>query len=323
MKNRRFTTEFKKDAARMLIIDGVKAKDLSEQLGVHPSLLYGWKNKYLEELEGKSPDGEPFRSLLNHDVYIEPEAEAVHGYTREYLRKHGADPMVAHRQFHEYCGTEPVVAYNISYDWDRVLLPEYDRLGIPQTGSKGFCALTLARRAITETPNLKLPTLKEHFNLSNNPSHRGLNDVESLVRLFSTVLRPRLEPAGISGFELIAKFSKLTPVAKCLEQLHSAYDQQEVWHVMTEDDKSAGPFSLSHIRELTVNGDCYLWREGMLNWELSSKLPEFSESFLKPKKKTKADKTMKMRKPRTRSEYQESLAEVKASLNQLVSCLLA
>lgn len=57
MKRRRYTEEFKKDAARMLIIDGVKARDLSEQLGVKASLLYLWKNKYLEELEVKTPDG--------------------------------------------------------------------------------------------------------------------------------------------------------------------------------------------------------------------------------------------------------------------------
>lgn len=211
-----------------------------------------------QRMEGWDPVGDSFRVLLNHDVPIDPQAEAVHGYSREYLRKHGENPATAHRQFHGYCTNLPFVAYNISYDWDRVLVPEYNRLNVPQTGVKGFCALTLARRAITETKNLKLPTLKEHFKLSENPSHRGLNDVVSLVRLFRTVLRERLEPAGISGFEEIAKFSKATPVARCLEQLHSAYDQQEVWHVLTEDNESAGPFSLSHIRELAAGGECYI-----------------------------------------------------------------
>lgn len=61
-----------------------------------------------QRMEGWEPVGEPFRILLNHDVYIEPEAEAVHGYTREYLRKNGVDPITAHGQFHDYCGTDPV-----------------------------------------------------------------------------------------------------------------------------------------------------------------------------------------------------------------------
>jgi len=58
MKKRRFSAEFKKDAARMLILEGVRATELSDQLGVHPSLLYDWKNKYLEELDSGAREGE-------------------------------------------------------------------------------------------------------------------------------------------------------------------------------------------------------------------------------------------------------------------------
>lgn len=36
---------------------------------------------------GWEPEGKPFQILLNHDVPIDPAAEAVHGYSREYLRK--------------------------------------------------------------------------------------------------------------------------------------------------------------------------------------------------------------------------------------------
>ena len=57
MKNRRFTAEFKRDAARMLIIDGVRAQELSKQLGVRASQLYLWKNKYLEEFGVTDPKG--------------------------------------------------------------------------------------------------------------------------------------------------------------------------------------------------------------------------------------------------------------------------
>ena len=57
MKKRRFTPEFKKDAARMLIIEGVSAREVSEQLGVKASLLYRWKNDHLDELESSAPEG--------------------------------------------------------------------------------------------------------------------------------------------------------------------------------------------------------------------------------------------------------------------------
>ena len=59
MKKRHFTTEFKKDAARMLIIEGLSAQEVSDQLGVKASLLYRWKNEHLEELEASSPEGTP------------------------------------------------------------------------------------------------------------------------------------------------------------------------------------------------------------------------------------------------------------------------
>jgi len=164
---------------------------------------------------GWAPVGEPFRILLNHDVYIDPMAQAVHGYSRAFLKEHGEQPHKAHAAFRAYAGELPIVAYNLSFDWDRVLLPEYRRLGVPVAGSKGFCAMTLARRAIAETGNHRLETLKNHFRLSDAQSHRGLNDVITTVRLFEIVFRARLEAAGIVGFKKIAKFSRATPVAKC------------------------------------------------------------------------------------------------------------
>jgi len=42
MKRRQFTREFKQEAARMLIIEGLSAKEVSAQLGVAQNLLYRW-----------------------------------------------------------------------------------------------------------------------------------------------------------------------------------------------------------------------------------------------------------------------------------------
>ena len=112
-----------------------------------------------QRMKGWEPEGKPFRVLLNHDVAIDPMAQSVHGYSREFLRRNGQDPKKAHKAFHEYAADLPIVAYNISFDWNRVLEPEYKRLDVPQTGKRGFCALTLARRVINETDNHRLETL--------------------------------------------------------------------------------------------------------------------------------------------------------------------
>jgi DNA polymerase III epsilon subunit-like protein len=176
-----------------------------------------------QRMRGWEADGEPFRVLLNHDVPIDPGAEAVHGYSREYLRLHGEDPVRAHAAFHAYAGELPIVAYNLAFDWGRVLAPEYQRLGVPVSGCRGFCALTLARRVIDDTCNHRLETLKRHFGLGDERSHRGLNDVVTTVRLFQQVFRARLEPAGITGFDAVARFSRRTPVARCIEELRAGW----------------------------------------------------------------------------------------------------
>ena len=50
MPNRRYNIEFKKEAARLLIMDGLTAGVVSKQLGVHATMLYRWKKEHLKEL---------------------------------------------------------------------------------------------------------------------------------------------------------------------------------------------------------------------------------------------------------------------------------
>ena len=168
-------------------------------------------------MQGWEPGGAPFRMFLNHEVPIPWEAQAVHGYTQQYLRKHGGDPRTVHAAFREYARDYPIVAHNLTYDWDRCLQPEWTRLGLPEIGRRGFCTMTLSRRVISEIRSFRLEMLKDRFRLSENRSHEALSDVLTVVELFQKVYRPRLEPAGIDTFEAVAAFSKRTPIAKCVE----------------------------------------------------------------------------------------------------------
>jgi transposase len=49
MKKRRYTAEFKKEAAKMIMIDRTAVKEVSEQLGMPEGLLYNWKQQHLCE----------------------------------------------------------------------------------------------------------------------------------------------------------------------------------------------------------------------------------------------------------------------------------
>lgn len=172
-----------------------------------------------QRMQGWKPVGKPFRILLNHDVDIDPYAEGIHGYSRKYLRKHGTKPTTAHKAFRQYAASLSIVSYNISFDWDRVLEPEYARLRVPPTGTRGFCSLLLSRRIITETTGHTLDTLKQHFKIASGPSHKALNDVKTLVELFQSVFRDRLVKAGISGFDNVAEFSRRKPILLCREMI--------------------------------------------------------------------------------------------------------
>lgn len=49
---RKFTPEFKQDAVRMVIVEGLSVKEVAEKLGIERSSLGRWKREYLEQLGG-------------------------------------------------------------------------------------------------------------------------------------------------------------------------------------------------------------------------------------------------------------------------------
>ncbi len=173
-------------------------------------------------MEGWHPVGVPFRMLLDHDIPIPSGATAVHGYTRQYLKQHGRNPRFVHSAFREYSQGYPLVAHNLNFDWDRCLVPEWARLGLAPSGQRGFCTLMLARRLALNASSHRLDDLKSHFKLSKSRSHQAQNDVLTVVELFQTIYRSRLELAGLHTFDSIKAFSIRTPIARCVEIIRGA-----------------------------------------------------------------------------------------------------
>lgn len=152
-----------------------------------------------QKMKGWLPDGPPFRRLLNHNADISPEASRVNGYTREILERDGDDPLAVYRDFAAYAGQVPLVAYNLAFDWDKVLLPEWQRLGLGPIGQRGWCALELARRLLDPVPagNCKLQTLRQFYRLPGRGAHTAVGDVQTVVDLLDSVLRPLAEARGL------------------------------------------------------------------------------------------------------------------------------
>lgn len=55
MKRKRHSAEFKREAAKLMIMDGLSAAEVSERLDVKTGLLYRWKREHLAELDAASP----------------------------------------------------------------------------------------------------------------------------------------------------------------------------------------------------------------------------------------------------------------------------
>ncbi len=160
-----------------------------------------------QRMRGWEPVGEPFRKLLNQNKEIPQEASRVHGYTREILERDGEPAQEVYAAFREYAAGLPLVAYNLEYDLDKVLLPEWKRLKLKRIGTEGFCALRLAQRLLDPVPagNCKLQTLRQYYRLPERGAHTGLGDVMTVADLFANVLRPIAEQRGLHTWEDLVK----------------------------------------------------------------------------------------------------------------------
>ena len=68
MTRRRYTAEFKKEAARMIIIDGTPVQEVADQLGVGSQMLYRWKQEHLDELEIHRNPGAPSPKAMAEEL---------------------------------------------------------------------------------------------------------------------------------------------------------------------------------------------------------------------------------------------------------------
>ena len=162
-----------------------------------------------QRMRGWEPEGPPFQRLLNQNRDIPPEAARVHGYTKEILERDGEPAEAVYEAFADYVGELPLVAYNLQYDLDQVLRPEWKRLGISQIGTRGFCALRLAQRLLDPVPagNCKLQTLRQYYRLPQRGAHTALGDVETVVDLLGQVLRPLAEQRGLDSWQSVYDFT--------------------------------------------------------------------------------------------------------------------
>jgi DNA polymerase-3 subunit epsilon len=160
-------------------------------------------------MRGWEPTGETYQAFLDHDIEIPGEAEAIHGYDRAFLRRHGAAPREVHRAFRDFLGQRPICAHNLSYDLDRCLLPEWSRLSVGTAHVRGFCTVKLARRTLPELKFHGMGLLTRKYHLTRPKAHAALADAQATAQLVSQVLAPRLRGTAFEDFAALMRFSEM------------------------------------------------------------------------------------------------------------------
>ncbi len=157
---------------------------------------------------GWRPVGEPIQFMVNHGVNIPNEISRKFGYTREILERDGYPPLDVYEHFREYVGHRSICAYNLKFDWDNVLINEWERLGIAEIGTRGFCLYELTRRLVDPVPagNCKLQTLRQFYRLPERRAHTALGDVLTVVDLIDRVLLPLALDRGLVDQKSIASY---------------------------------------------------------------------------------------------------------------------
>ncbi|MCE4953515.1 3'-5' exoribonuclease [Staphylococcus haemolyticus] len=113
------------------------------------------------------------------------------GITNEFLED---KPRISKEYMKELLlllGGKTIVAHNAPFDM-KFLLKNLHDFNIEHEKFRVFDTLTASRRLINETPNHKLETLKEYFNLDDGESHQALNDAKATGQL-ALLLIDRME----------------------------------------------------------------------------------------------------------------------------------
>ena len=165
------------------------------------------------------PLGEPFRVFIDHDIEIPEAATGVHGYTTEFIKQNGLSPKKAYDKLGKYIRGDPIASHYLTFDWTRVLFPEWVRLGISPLGTKGFCTWKLVKRALPEFPTHRLDFLRSQLGLKCSRAHSALGDIEAVQDLLTRIVFPKMQEKGVSTINGVVEFTQLHPLrSRCLIQ---------------------------------------------------------------------------------------------------------
>lgn len=136
------------------------------------------KQKYLDtkKVDAFTSLVKPWRGGLS------PGAMAVNNITQQMIDEDGREMPIVLKEFVEFVGDRPLIAYNVAFDrW--FLKRELSDQGFPQKFNYS-CALELARVAFPNLKNHKLSTVAAQFSHDTSGAHRALEDCKMTLQVY-------------------------------------------------------------------------------------------------------------------------------------------
>jgi DNA polymerase III subunit epsilon len=140
-----------------------------------------------------------FTTLVNPGIPIPPQITYLTGITEAMV---GPAPTIDSilPALIEFVGTDVIVGHNVRFDLGFLNAALTSRAYAP-FANKVVDTLRLARRLLRdETPNCKLGTLAEAFNLPHRPTHRAMSDVLATADLLHFIFE-RAAGLGVMGLD--------------------------------------------------------------------------------------------------------------------------
>lgn len=159
-----------------------------------------------KKMRGWKPCCSSFSRQISNDAAPACETVGNYVYTDEIHVRKGGLALTAYEDFAQYVGSLPLVAYDLKHNYDNVLLPEWQRLGISRIGVPGFCIMQLAKRLLDPLPTDNCE-LQQYHRLRGDRGHTAFDDLWTLLSLIQEVLYPLIEKQGLSTWKQVVDYA--------------------------------------------------------------------------------------------------------------------
>lgn len=165
-----------------------------------------------------------FEKFLKNDKSV-ASSEHVHGFSDEYLERHGEDREKVLQEFLKFSKGSIIVGHNVTFDIS-ILRSELAKFNLGEPTFKGYYdTLDIYRRFYPNQVNHKLETLSRVFGTEHQPTHDAMDDILATAELLVMAIRDKIMP---TSFERMNKVSRhLVAFGDISKQLEILFAQAE------------------------------------------------------------------------------------------------